>query len=53
VIRTVVLYGGDESSVNRVEVSLLLNSKGQIILGVKAPELFKDAIKNLFDYWKS
>lgn len=53
VLRTVVLYGGEDSSVNKVEVSLLLNSKGQIILGVQAPELFKEAIKNLIDFWKS
>lgn len=53
IVRTVVLYGGDDSSVTRVEVSLLLNSSGQIILGVQAPELFRESVRNLLDYWKS
>jgi hypothetical protein len=53
VLRTVVLYGGEETSVSRVEVSFLLNSQGQIILGVQAPELFKESVKNLLDYWKT
>jgi len=52
IIRTVVLYGGKEENIERIEVSFLLNEKGQMILGIKAPELFKEAIKNLLDYWK-
>jgi len=52
IIRTVVLYGGKKDTIERIEVSFLLNAKGQMILGIKAPELFKEAIKNLLDYWK-
>jgi len=52
IIRTVVLYGGNKNTIERIEVSFLLNANGQMILGIKAPELFKDAIKNLLDYWK-
>jgi hypothetical protein len=52
IIRTVVLYGGDsELADNRVEVSFLLNSNGKIILGTNAPNIFKDAIYNLFAHW--
>ncbi len=29
-----------------------LNEKGQLILGIKAPNLFKETIKNLLDFWK-
>ena len=51
VIRTVVLYGGTERKVVEIEVGFLLNEKGNLVLGIKAPELFKEAIKNLIDFW--
>jgi len=51
IIRTVVLYGGPEDKIERIEVSFLLNSAGQMVLSVKAPDLFQEAIKNLIDYW--
>jgi hypothetical protein len=35
-----------------VEVSLLVNDAGQIVLGVRAPSLFRDSIANLFSYWQ-
>lgn len=52
IIRTVVLYGGTKEEIDKIEVSFLLNSKGKMILNVKAPELFKEAIENLFAYWR-
>lgn len=52
IIRTVVLYGGKEQELIEIEVGFLLNENGQLILGVKAPNLFKEAIKNLLDFWK-
>ncbi len=52
IIRTVVLYGGTKEKIDRIEVSFLLNSKGKMILNVKATVLFQEAIKNLFDYWR-
>lgn len=52
IIRTVVLYGGTKESIDRIEVSFLLNAKGKMILSVQAPELFNEAIKNLLDYWR-
>ena len=51
IIRTVVLYGGTAKSVVEIEVSFLLNENGDLLLGIKAPELFKDALKNLLDFW--
>jgi len=51
IIRTVVLYGGDSEVIEKIEVSFLLNRFGKLVLSFKAPELFKDAIKNLSNYW--
>ena len=51
VIRTVVLYGGDSEAIAKIEVSFLLNRFGKLVLSFNAPELFKEAIKNLSSYW--
>jgi hypothetical protein len=51
VIRTVVLYGGTEKKVVEIEIGFLLNEKGNLVLGIQAPGLFKEAIKNLIDFW--
>jgi hypothetical protein len=53
IIRTVVLYGGTATKVIEIEIGFLLNKNGDLVLGIKAPELFKDAIKNLIDFWFS
>lgn len=52
ILRTVVLYGSNKEEIEQIEVSFMLNNKGKMILGIKAPEIFKIAIKNLFDYWE-
>jgi hypothetical protein len=52
IIRTVVLYGGTKEKIEKIEVSFLLNSLGLMVISVKAPALFKEAIKNLTDYWR-
>jgi hypothetical protein len=52
IIRTVVLYGSNEEKITEVKIGFLLNEKGKLILGVQAPKLFREAIKNLLDYWK-
>ncbi len=52
IIRTVVLYGGTEKRVVEIKVGFLLNGNGDLVLGIKAPKLFRDAIKNLLDFWK-
>lgn len=51
IIRTVVLAGSNEEKIVEIEVGFLLNQNGKLILGIKAPELFKEAIKNLLDFW--
>lgn len=51
IIRTVVLYGGNAESVIELSVGFLLNANGKIVLGIKAPRLFKRAISNLLDFW--
>ena len=53
VLSSVVLYGGEKEKIEHIEVSLLLNSRGKIVLGVEAPNLFKESIKNLVDFWAS
>jgi hypothetical protein len=51
ILRTVALYGGTEQQVLEIEIGFLLNENGELILGIKAPKLFQDAIKNLLDFW--
>ena len=51
IVRTVVLYGSNNERVCEVEVGFLLNEKGKLVLGVRAPKLFARAINNLLDYW--
>ena len=50
--RTVVLFGGKEQQLIELEIGFLLNENGELILGIKAPKLFQEAIKNLLDFWK-
>ncbi len=52
ILRTVVLYGSTEEKIIEIEIGFLLNENGQLILGIKAPKLFQDAIKHLLEYWK-
>jgi hypothetical protein len=49
--RSVVLYGSRNQRIEPIQVSFLLNQEGKMILGIKAPELFREAFKNLKDYW--
>ena len=52
IIRTVVLYWSHESKIVEIEVWFLLNREWKPILWIKAPELFKEAVKNMIDFWK-
>ena len=51
IIRTVVLYGGKATELIEIEIGFLLNQSGKLILGLKAPCIFHEAIKNLLDFW--
>ena len=53
IVRTVVLYGSDNEKILEVEVGFLLNRKGKMILGIKAPRIFVKGINNLLDFWKN
>jgi len=51
IVRTVVLYGSNVEKIAEIKVGFLLNENGKLVLGIKAPKLFKRAIHNLLDYW--
>ncbi|MCL2371702.1 hypothetical protein FWC63_03105 [Candidatus Saccharibacteria bacterium] len=54
VVRTVVLYGGHseaEMLAIEIEIGFILSRDGDLVLGVKAPGIFKDAIERLLDFW--
>jgi hypothetical protein len=51
IIRTIVLYGSKKKEIIEIEVGFLLNKNGDLILGIKAPELFGQAVKNLLNFW--
>ncbi len=51
IVRTVVLYGSENTEIQEIQVGFLLNQKGKMCLGIKAPRLFIRSIKNLLDYW--
>lgn len=51
-VRTVVLYGGTERETVEIQVGFLLNAEGRLVLGIRAPKLFRRAVGNLLDYWK-
>jgi hypothetical protein len=53
ILRTVVLYGGVGEKINQLEVSFLLNKEGRMVLGLNAPGVFKDTVKNLVSFWRS
>ena len=51
IVRTVVLYGSNNERIGEIEVGFLLNERGKLVLGIRAPKLFTRAINNLLDYW--
>ncbi|WP_297192826.1 hypothetical protein [uncultured Campylobacter sp.] len=51
IIRTLVLYGSNEEHIVEIEVGFLLNAKGRMILGIKAPKVFIQSLSNLIAFW--
>ncbi len=51
IIRTVILYGGENNTLPIGKISFILNRQGEILLNIKAPKLFIESFKNIFDYW--
>lgn len=51
-IRHEIILGSERKrKITEFEIHFLRNENGTISLGIKAPELFKEAIKNLLDFW--
>jgi len=46
-VRTVAVFGSDDTSIAEKQIGFLLNNHGQMIVGPQAPEIFKDVIRNL------
>lgn len=51
ILRSVILYWSSEESIIEIEVSFLLNENWKMVLWIQSPKLFKQALKNLLDYW--
>lgn len=51
IIRTLVLFGSHNEEIFEIEIGFLLNQKGKMILGIKAPKIFTLALKNLLNFW--
>jgi hypothetical protein len=49
--RSVVVYGSNNIEIEPMQVSFMLNQAGKMILGIKAPPLFREAFDNLKKYW--
>ena len=47
IIRTVVVYGGQQTAIAEPELGFLLNAHGTLVLGKKPPQIFVEAIDNL------
>lgn len=47
IVRTVSVFGGNETSIPEKEIGFMLNSNGEIILGKEAPSIFKEAVDSL------
>lgn len=45
ILRTVVVFGSDEKTIQETEISFLLNGNGLIVLNENAPEPFKKALR--------
>ena len=47
IIRTVVVYGGQQTAIAEPELGFLLNAHGTLVLGEEPPQIFVEAIDNL------
>lgn len=47
VIRTVVIYGGQQTVIAEPEIGFLLTAQGALVLGEEPPQIFVEAIDNL------
>jgi len=47
----IILGTGRKKQVTEIEIHFLRNENGTTSLGIKAPALFKEAVKNLLNFW--
>ena len=47
ILRTVVIFGSKEKTIREKQIGFMLNENGEMILGKKAPEIFKEVVKRL------
>ncbi len=53
IIRTVVVYWSCKEEIVEIEIWFMLNEQWKLILWIKAPDLFREAVKNVLDFRKS
>lgn len=53
IIRTVVVFGSEEKTIEEIQIGFMLNQKGQLILGINAPKVIQRAVNNLLNFWKN
>lgn len=49
IIRTVVIYGSQQTEIAETEIGFLLNKRGELILGQRPPQIFVEAIRELLN----
>lgn len=49
IIRTVVIYGSQQTEIAETEIGFLLNKRGDLILGQRPPQIFVEAIRELLN----
>ena len=47
IIRTVVIFGSKKQSIEEKEIGFMLNEDGEMVLGKKPPQIFKDVVGKL------
>ncbi|MDE6140946.1 MAG: hypothetical protein K2F95_08360 [Alistipes sp.] len=53
ITRTVIVYGSTNKHIVEPQIGFMLNKHGDMILGKYAPEIFRDAITRLLDFWSN
>ncbi len=51
IIRTVILYGSQDTQKPIGKISFVLTTEGKILISLNAPKLFHKSFKNILDYW--
>lgn len=49
IIRTVVIYGSQQTEITEPKIGFLLNKRGDLVLGQRPPQIFVEAIRDLLN----